>query len=276
MKDIYRKVGYAVLIVFAVFFLFPLVWMLIISLKPADQLYKFPPLLIPRPATLKNYLFAFREVGIGANLLNSLKLTLGTLVLSVPVSIPAAYGLSKWDFKLKTAVLLGILGTQMIPGMASLVPLFDILKSLGLLDTFLGLILVFAARTIPLNIWIIKGFFDTVPNELIEAALVDGSSRLESMYRIVMPLALPGMAASAMFTIMQTWIDFMVPVTMLFSEEKLPFPVAVYKFVGSPIMGTNYGAVFAAAAVGTLPTLLLFVIFQRYFIEGLTAGAVKG
>lgn len=276
MRDIYRIAGYAVLIVFAVFFLFPLAWMFIISLKPPDQLYKFPPVLIPSPPTLQNYIYAFREVGIGANLLNSLKLTLGTLVLSVPVSIPAAYGLSKWEFSLKTPLLLGILGTQMIPGMASLVPLFDILKTMGLLDTFLGLILIFTARTIPLNIWIIKGFFDTVPDELVEAALVDGSTRLQSMWRIVMPLALPGVAASAMFTIMQTWIDFLVPLTMLFSQDKLPFPVAVYKFVGSPIMGTNYGAVFASAAVGTLPTLLLFVIFQRYFIEGLTAGALKG
>jgi multiple sugar transport system permease protein len=276
VRKIYRILGYTTLAAFVVFFIFPLVWMFIISLKSPDQLYKFPPILFPWPPTFQNYTYAFQEVGIGANLFNSLKLTLGTLAVSVTVSLPAAYGLSKWDFSLKTPILLGILGTQMIPGMASLVPLFDILKTLGLLDTFWGLILIFTARTIPLNIWIIKGFFDAVPNELVEAALVDGSTRLESMWRIVMPLALPGMAASAMFTIMQTWIDFIVPLTMLFSQDKLPFPVAVYKFVGSPIMGTNYGAVFASAAVGTLPTLLLFVIFQRYFVEGLTAGAVKG
>ncbi|RKX80181.1 MAG: carbohydrate ABC transporter permease [Spirochaetes bacterium] len=271
----YRKIVYLLLFFFTIFFLFPILWMFIISLKPVSQLYRFPPHIIPRPPVLKNYVYSFINIGIGRNLFNSLILTLGTLAVSIPVSIPAAYALSKFRFRFQSVLLLGILGTQMIPGMASLVPLFDILKSFKLLDSFIGLIFIYTARTLPLNIWIFKGFFDTIPNDLFEAALVDGCTQFQSMRYIMVPLVLPGMAAASMFTIMQSWIEFIVPLTMLFSEEKLPFPVAVYKFMGSPIMGTNYGAIFASAAVGSLPILMLFIIFQRYFIKGLTAGAVK-
>lgn len=266
---------YVILIVYVFVTLLPLVWMMLISIKPKKDLWQDPPVIIPSAPTTKNYVLAFKELGVGSNLMNSLKIALGSLLVSIPVSTLAAYGFARWTFKGKTVLLVLILGTQMIPGMASLVPLFSILQSLQLLDTYLGLILVFAAQTVPLNIWILKGFFEAIPDEVMDAASVDGCTSTGVLYRIVLPLAKPGFAAAALFTVMRSWNDFVVALTMLFSDNKMTFPPSLYKLYGSPIMATNYGAMFAAATGGAIPIILLFILFQRYFIRGLTAGAVK-
>lgn len=271
-----RSLVYFALITFAVIAIFPVVWMFVMSVESPHELNHFPPTFWPHHFIFSNYVTVLVKAGIAQGLLNSLIDTGGTLILSIGLALPAAYALAKYDFKGKTALLFAILATQLIPGMASIVPLFDILKSLHLLNTYIGLIFIFTARTLPLNIWILKGFFQSVPMELTEASMVDGCTKFSSLYRIVMPLALPGVAAAAMFTFMQAWIDFIVPLTVLFDQSKFPFTVMLYKFVGDPIMGTNYGLLFASAAIGTLPTLLVFVIFQRFFIRGLVAGSVKG
>jgi multiple sugar transport system permease protein len=164
----------------------------------------------------------------------------------------------------------------MIPGMAALVPLFKIAGYLGLIDTRVGVSLILAARTAPLSIWILKGFFERIPQDLIEAAQVDGLNTVRIMYDVVVPLAWPGLIASSLFVFMMSWIDFLVPLTLLFDPGKMPFTVALYQIVGDPIAGTNYGALFAASVLGSLPIVLLFLIFQKYFVRGLTAGAVKG
>ncbi|QWU17632.1 carbohydrate ABC transporter membrane protein 2, CUT1 family [Paenibacillus sophorae] len=260
----------------AIVIAFPVLWMFVMSVKPADELYRFPPTILPDKWEFANYTKALFEAGIDNGLINSLILAVGTLALSVTLSFPAAYALAKYEFKGKTILLLAILATQLIPGMAAIVPLFDILQRMHLVNTYSGLILIYTARTLPLNIWILKGFFQSIPNELIESSMVDGSSKIASLYRVALPLALPGIGAAAMFTFMQTWIDFILPLTMLFNEDKFPFSVMLYKFVGDPIMGTNYGVLFAAAALGTIPTLLIFALLQRFFVQGLTAGGVKG
>lgn len=267
---------YIFLFVAALIWVFPIGYMGIMSVLSPDELYQFPPTLWPRQWQFSNYADALIDGGILTGLKNSLIITLGTLVLSISVSILAAYPLAKYEFGGKTILLLAILATQLIPGMAALVPLFDILQSLNLVDTYTGLILIFAARTVPLNIWIIKGFFQAVPDDLTEAALIDGCTRFSALYKIVLPLALPGIGAACMFTFMQTWIDFIVPLTMLFDESKFPFTVMLYKFFGDPIAGTNYGILFASAVIGTLPTLTMFIVFQRFFVQGLTSGGVKG
>ncbi|AJY74795.1 carbohydrate ABC transporter permease [Paenibacillus beijingensis] len=267
---------YAVMSVVVVAVAFPVIWMFIMSIKSADELYQFPPTIWPENLEIGNYTKALIEAGIDKGLFNSLVLAAGTVLVSVAFSIPAAYALAKYDFKGKTILLLAILATQLIPGMAAIVPLFDILQRLHLVNTFSGLVLIYTARTLPLNIWILKGFFQSVPNDLIESAMVDGSSKLVSLYRVALPLALPGIGAAAMFTFIQTWTDFILPLTMLFNEEKFPFSVMLYKFVGDPIMGTNYGVLFAAASIGTIPTLMIFILLQRFFVQGLTAGGVKG
>ena len=257
------------------FALLPLVWLFLISLRPEEWLYRFPPPLWIKP-TLKHYAFAVTEIGILGAVGNSLLITVTSLVVNLVVGIPAAYVLAKGQLRFTAVIMLGIIATQMIPGMAALVPLFQITKYLGLINTRIGVALILAARTTPLTIWILKGFFEKIPGSIIEAAQVDGLREAQTIYKVVLPLAWPGIIAAGLFVFMMTWIDFLVPLTLLFDPSKMPFTVALYQVVGDPISGTNYGALFAASILGSLPVVLLFLVFQRYFVQGLTAGAVKG
>lgn len=252
----------------------PLVWMALVSVRPAEYLYQFPPHLLT-PVTTENYQLAIEQLGILRAILNSLAIAATSLAVTMLAAVPAAYALARGRMRHTSTILLLILATQMIPGMASLVPLFWIVKSLRLFDTHLAVSLILAARATPLAIWILKGFFDEIPVDLEDAAQVDGLSRLGVLRQVVLPLARPGLVSAGLFTFMMAWIDFMVPLTFLFHPDKMPFTVLLYQLVGDPIAGTNYGALFAASILGSLPILLLFLVFQRHFIRGLTAGGVK-
>jgi multiple sugar transport system permease protein len=266
---------FVMLIVFTVFAILPIIWLFLVSLRPVEWLYKFPPPLWVKP-TVEHYIFAIKELEILKSVGNSLIIAITTLAINFFVAIPAAYVLGKIRLRYTGAIMLGILATQMIPGMAALVPLFQITKYLGLIDTRIGVSLILAARTTPLTIWILKGFFEKIPQDIIESAQVDGLKAVQIIYRIVLPLAWPGIIAAGLFVFMMCWIEFLVPLTLLFEPAKMPFTVALYQVVGDPLSGTNYGALFAASILGSLPVITLFLMFQRYFVHGLTAGAVKG
>jgi len=257
------------------FSILPLIWLFLVSLRPIEWLYKFPPPLWVKP-TLDHYTFAVKELNILIYIGNSLIIATATLLINFIVAIPAAYVLAKAHLRYKTSIMLGILATQMIPGMAALVPLFQITKYLGLIDTRTGVAFILAARTTPLTIWILKGFFEKIPQEIIESAQIDGLRTRQIIYKIILPLAWPGLIAAGLFVFMMAWIEFLVPLTLLFEPAKMPFTVALYQVVGDPLSGTNYGVLFAASILGSLPVIFLFLKFQRYFIRGLTAGAVKG
>ncbi len=264
-----------ILILLTTFALSPLVWLLLVSFRPVEWLYEFPPPLWVQP-TKDHYIYALKQLGLLRALSNSIILAGISLMVNFVVGIPAAYVLAKGQLRYTAVIMLSILATQMIPGMAALVPLFQITKYLGLINTRIGVALILAARTTPLTIWILKGFFEKIPEDIIEAARVDGLTRGEVIYKVILPLAWPGLIAAGLFVFMMAWIDFLVPLTLLFDPMKMPFTVALYQVVGDPLSGTNYGVLFAASILGSLPVVLLFLLFQRYFIHGLTAGAVKG
>ncbi len=264
-----------VLLILIAFACAPLLWLVLVSVRPVGWLYKFPPPFWVQP-TATHYLFAIKELEILQAVGNSLVIAGVCLMVNFGAGIPAAYVLAKGRLPHTALIMLSILATQMIPGMAALVPLFQITKYLGLIDTRIGVALILAARTTPLTIWILKGFFGRIPQDLIEASQVDGLKGIEIIYKVVLPLAWPGIIAAGLFVLMMAWIDFLVPLTLLFEPSKMPFTVALYQVVGDPISGTNYGALYAASIVGSLPVIALFLMFQRYFIHGLTAGAVKG
>lgn len=275
MREKRKLKNLIILFVFTAFAILPLIWLFLVSLRPEEWLYKFPPPLVVKP-TLDHYIFAVRKLEIFKFIGNSLIIAVTSLLINFFVAIPAAYVLAKFKLRYTAGIMLGILATQMIPGMAALVPLFQITKYLGLIDTRIGVSFILAARTTPLTIWILKGFFDKIPQDLIEAAQVDGLKARQIIYKIVLPLAWPGLIAAGLFVFMMAWIEFLVPLTLLFEPSKMPFTVALFQVVGDPLSGTNYGSLFAASILGSLPVILLFLIFQRYFIHGLTAGAVKG
>jgi ABC-type glycerol-3-phosphate transport system permease component len=226
--------------------------------------------------TLEHYIFAIKNLGILTAIGNSFAIATLALVVNLLVGIPAAYILARLRMRYTSIIMLGIIATQMIPGMAALVPLFQITKYLGLINTRIGVALILAARTVPLTIWIMKGFFEKIPQEIIEAAQVDGLRMVEIMQKVIIPLSKPGIIAASLFVFMMAWIDFLVPLTLLFDSSKMPFTVALYQVVGDPLMGTKWGALFAASILGSFPIIVLFLLFQRYFVRGLTAGAVKG
>lgn len=271
-----RKVFYySILILYSIATLLPIIWAGLISVKPKIDLWKIPPVLISENPTLKNYIQIFIDSDFAINLGNSFYISFGTLFVSLPLSILAAFAFARWNFCSKIFWLILILASQMIPGMASLVPLYSILNGIGMLDTRMGLILIFSAQTIPFNVWIFKSFFETIPKELTDAALIDGCTLLATLPRVIIPISAPGMIAASLFTIMRPWNDFIVALTLLFDPTKITFPPALYKLYSSPIAGTNYGAIFAGSLIGTIPIIIVFLLFQRYFISGLTSGAVK-
>lgn len=275
MEDKVNPKNNLMLIVLTLLAAAPLGWLLIISFRPLEYLYKFPPPVFVKP-TLDHYVFALKKLGIIKSIGNSLIIAVTTLLINFIVSIPAAYAIAKSNLRHVRLIMLGLLATQMIPGMAALVPLFQITKYLGLIDTRLGVSLILAARTTPLTIWILKGFFEKIPQDIIEAAQVDGLKTGQIIYKVILPLAWPGLIAAGLFVFMMAWIEFLVPLALLFEPSRMPFTVALFQVVGDPISGTNYGALFAASILGSLPVIILFLLFQRYFIHGLTAGAVKG
>jgi multiple sugar transport system permease protein len=271
-----KKVIYVILVsILSVLVILPFLWLLLISVRPVEWLYKFPPALCT-PPTVEHYTFAIRNLGILGAIGNSFFIAILSLIVNLFVGIPAAYILAKSKIKYTALIMLGIIGTQMIPGMAALVPLFQITKYLGLINTRIGVALILAARTAPLTIWIMKGFFERIPQDIIEAAQVDGLRRVEIIRKVIIPLSKPGIIAASLFVFMMAWIDFLVPLTLLFDAAKMPFTVALYQVVGDPLTGTNWGALFAASVLGSLPIVVIFLSFQRYFVRGLTAGAVKG
>jgi ABC-type glycerol-3-phosphate transport system permease component len=264
----YSVLGLASLVVLG-----PVLWALSTSLKPSAEVLSFPPTLVPKSPTLDNYAGVFAS-GFMRYFFNSLLVTLGTVALCLLVAAHAAYASARFSFRGKDSLLFAILGSGMIPGIAILIPLYLLAVALGIADTFLALILIYAAWQTPLAMWTLRGFFERVPSEIEEAALVDGCSRLRAFYQIVLPLAGPGLAASGIYIFIETWNEFLIAVSLISSDEKRLLTVGLYQYVTS--FGIEWGLLTAASIVSVLPVLILFLGMQRLFVSGLTGGAVKG
>lgn len=262
-----------VMILAAVLALLPFAWAFLTSVKLQHQIYAFPPEIFPRPFTLFNYASEFQG-GLAQGLFNSAFVSFFAVVLTVSAASLAAYPLARLTFRGSHVVLFLIIIPMMIPGLVNLVPTYLILSALGLLDTYLGLILVYWVGSLPVSIWILRGFFQTIPVELEEAAVVDGCSRLQTLIQIILPVSRPALVTVAMLTFLQAWNDFIVASIVTTSAEMRTAQIFLYANIGD--VEVNWGGLMAAALVVSLPVILLFVGLQRSFISGLTSGAVKG
>jgi ABC-type glycerol-3-phosphate transport system permease component len=252
----------------------PIAWGVVTSLKPALQILTNPPSWIPSPATLDHY----REV-LGQSLFpvyfrNSVVVTVVSVALSLALSVHAAYALARTEFRLKGALLVAILATGMIPGIAILVPLYNLSVHTGLYNSFAGMVVVYTAWSIPQLVWLLKGFFERVPVELEEAALVDGCSRPRAFYLIALPMARPGLLAGVILAMMFVWNDFLIGFALAISEDRRILPVGLYTFISN--IGIDWGPLMAATVVALLPVMAAFFLMQRWLVQGLMAGAVKG
>lgn len=251
----------------------PFLWALVVSLETQKQIYQFPPALLPDPATLANYALEFQQ-GLAWGLVNSALTSVSAVLLTVVTASMCAYPLARMRFRGSGLALFLIVAPMMVPGLVNLVPTYMILARLGLLDTYGGLILVYWVHALPGSIWILRGFYQTLPQEIEEAAVVDGASRLQVLVQIITPIAQPALAAAAVIAFLGAWNDYIIAAIMTSSAEMRTAQVFLYANIGD--VYTNWGGLMASAIVVTLPVLVLFAVLQRRFIDGLTAGALKG
>lgn len=252
----------------------PVIWGLVTSIKPATQVVTYPPQLLPRPPTLESFIAVWQQSNFPVFFRNSLVVTAASVIASLVLAIHAAYGLARFSFRAKTLLMLGILATSMIPGIAILVPLYNLSVKTGLYNTLTGMVIVYTAWTVPLLIWLLKGFFESVPAELEEAALMDGCGRYKMFYLIVMPIARPGLLAASIMAMMSVWNDFLIGFTLAVSEQKRLLPYGLYAYISN--IGVDWGQLMAATVLALLPVVFAFLVMQKWLVQGLMAGAVKG
>lgn len=252
----------------------PVVWGLLTALKPATQVVAYPPQLLPSPPTLASFAAVWTESNFPVFFRNSLVVTAVSVALSLVLAVHAAYGLARFHFRGKTVLMLGILATSMIPGIAILVPLYNLSVQTGLYNTLTGMIVVYTAWNVPLLIWLLKGFFESVPLELEEAARMDGCGRYPTFYRIVLPIARPGLLAGSIMAMMSVWNDFLIGFTLAVSEQKRLLPYGLFAYISN--IGVDWGQLMAATVLALLPVVFAFLIMQMWLVQGLMAGAVKG
>jgi len=210
----------------------------------------------------------------GRQLMNSLVVAGATSFVGVTLSASAAYGLSRWRFPGRDAGMNAFLVTQMFPGVVMAIPLYILLDVLGLLDSMTGLVLVYATTAVPFSVWTLKGYFDSIPVELEEAAMLDGAGRWMTFTQIILPLARPALAVTSLFSFMTAWNEFILAATFMGDPQSFTLPVVLQRYVSD--YGTEWGHFAAGAIVVSLPVMALFFALQRHFVEGLTAGGVKG
>jgi multiple sugar transport system permease protein len=269
-----RKAGAGRLIAIGVTLLVllsPFLWLLQMSFKSNDQILQFPPLLIFRP-TLANYTALWHSAFSGS-FVNSLLSASFSTALALLLGVPAAYALSRWAGKGKHALSFAILMTRMAPPIAFTIPFFLFYRWIGLLDTVTGLVLVYTSFNLPLVIWMMQPFFDTVPPSLEEAALVDGARTRTVFTQIVLPMVAPGIAATAILCFLYAWNDFFFALILTRTNARTA-PVAVVNFMNYE--GWEWGKIAAGGSLVMAPILIFSLAVRRYLVSGLTAGAVKG
>jgi ABC-type glycerol-3-phosphate transport system permease component len=254
--------------------LFPFLWMALSSVKAARELYAVPPTWLPEAPTLENYRTVLFASNVPRYFLNSVVISAGATVLALALAVFAAYGFARFDFRGRRASQAFVLAGQLLPTAAIVVPLFVTLRALGLVNTHLGLILVYMILTLPLSVWMLTGYFRAIPVELEEAAIMDGASRLGVLFRVTLPLSMPGVAAVVVHAFVTTWNEFIFALVFAHDARVKTLPIGIAEFTAE--FNTDWGAVMAASLIMTLPIVVMFAALQRLFVEGLAAGAVKG
>lgn len=269
------KIGaYAVLTLFALFAVYPVITVFSISLRPAGQLLSKSLAIIPEGATLDSYRRLFFEEPFLRWMGNSLIVSLAVTVVGVGLAITAGYAFSRFKFPGRSAAMIGIITTQMFPVSMLLLPLFILLIKLHLYDSFLGLIVAYSATALPFTIWQMKGYYDTIPFSLEEAATIDGASPLYTFYKIILPLALPALAITALFSFMSAWSEYLVAVVLIQDTDLFTLPLGLKSYQSN--MEASWGLYSAGAIIVSLPVVLFFMVLSRWLISGLTLGSVKG
>jgi ABC-type glycerol-3-phosphate transport system permease component len=256
------------------FALFPIYYVVITSLKPRSEIYTRTPDLWPNNPQWDQYTHVLTDGHVARALMNSLIIATATTLICVLVAGMAAYALARLEIPLKRTLLMLILTTQMFPLVVLIIPLFVLMRNANLIGTYQGLVIAYLAFTVPLAIWIMRGFILTIPEELEHAAMIDGATRVGAMFRVILPIAGPGLVATATLSFIAAWNEFMLALTFMNEEERKTLPLVLQQFVGRG--DVDWGAVMATSVIYTLPVVLFFLLMRKRLMLGMTAGAVKG
>lgn len=269
-----HPLAHVVLYILCLIWVFPIYWMLNTTFKLPSDIVSTTPAFFPSPPSLVNYIDAFTKSGFVSSLGNSLIVTLATVFVSITLGFLAAAAVTKFRFFGRRSILIAIVCVQMIPAAALLIPLFLSFKSLGLLNSYPGIVLAYTASVLPFTIWMLRSFFIALPDEIEEAAKVDGASTFRILRSIYLPLVLPGLISTSVFAFINAWNDYITAYVMLQDQSKYTLPVWLVSF--STNEGTDYGGLIAASVLFSLPVVIFFMIVQRNLVSGMSAGAVKG
>jgi len=253
--------------------LFPLYWMLNTSLKPNAEIFQSPPSFISAHWSLDAYAEIFRTRPIARYLLNSLIVSAGATILSVALASLAAYGFTRFFIRGANLFIIFLLFTKMLPETLLIVPYFQLMSALGLVDTYLALILAYSSFALPFSVWMLIGFFRTIPREIDEAAIVDGATRIQTFWRVVLPLARPGLAAVALFTFIIAWNSYVWALVLTTKPDMFVISVGITNLVGE--YRVQWNELMAASMIGALPVMVLYTFLNRHLVSAVTAGAVK-
>ena len=264
---------YAFLAVVGIYVLFPFLWMLLTSLKNETEALKIPAVWLPDRPTLKAYAIMWVRKNYGVYFLNSTVVSLSTAVLSSFLGALAGYGFSRFALRGRGFLMGFVLTTQMLPGVLVVGPYFKTLSAVGLYDTRTGLVVAFLTICLPFATWMLKGFIDGIPRELDDAARVDGCGWFGIFMRIILPLVLPGLVATVLFAFLLAWGDLLWVSTLTHSESMVTVTLAIARSVQE--FYVSWPELMAGALIGGVPSILLYLLMQRWLVQGLTAGAIK-
>lgn len=256
--------------------LFPIYWIFVTSLKTEQEIFQIPPTFWPKTLNLKSYAAQVEngDFNMFQSFGNSFVISIGATLIAVVLAVPASYGIAKYRFKGKKLMLLGFLVTQMLPVAVLLTPMFIMFRNMHIYNTPWAAMLADATIGIPFSVLILKNYFASIPNELEEAACIDGCNRFGAFIRVLIPIARPGVMVCAIFSFLYAWGDLAYGMTFIIDQQKRPITAGIFNFMGQ--YGTKWSYLTAFAVVTMIPVALIFIFMQKYIISGMTSGAVKG
>lgn len=273
-----EKVGnvvtYLVLFLFIALMIIPIFWGFLTSWKGTAEISRFPPTIFPEIIDIGNFYKVLFMSNFSTYFMNSVIVTVTCVVISTVIAGHAAYALARFRIKHREKIMFAILMTSMVPAVALLIPLYIMSVKAGLYNTRIMLVLVYTAWRTPMLTWILKGFFESAPVAIEEAAMIDGCSRLKTFYKVVVPISQPGIVSSALLTAVYVWNDFLVSFTFVTDEKLRTVSVGLYSYITQ--YGVQWGELMAAVMVTIIPIIIMFVCLQSKFVDGMAAGAVKG
>jgi multiple sugar transport system permease protein len=252
---------------------FPILWMFFASLKSNTEIFSLPPRLLPDRFTIEAYLSIFGDPTKVRFFINSYLVAGVVTVLTVLIAIVTAYGFSRYSFRFKATLNVFVISTQTVPPITLLIPYFGMVVAFGIFDTYFALILTYMVFTLPYAILLMTGYLNTLPKELDEAVLVDGGSSWTALWRVLVPISLPGIVATAVYTFLLAWNEFLFALTLTKSMDMRTVPIGIELLMGQHAYEWN--EMMAMSVLGSLPLLILYLVAQRYFLAGMTAGSVK-